>query len=468
MVLYSTVSSNGLRRGTLSGALAVGITIGMSFSALAGVSESEAARLDGDLTPMGAERAGNAAGTIPAWTGGIASPPANVTYAAGDHHPDPFPDDGILMTITAENAASHADNLTPGQVAILNTYGTYKMNVYQTRRTCAFPEAVYAANRQNALNSTLVADGNGVDGALLGTPFPIPSEGVQVVWNHNLRYRGHKLTRQFSAFAPTVSGDYTPIVVQDKVIFPYADPTMETTADINNISLKYIQTVVSPARRAGEIILVHDTVNQVAGPRNAWSYSPGTRRVRRAPTIAYDNPQSYSEGLQTADNFDLFNGSPDRYTWELQGKRENYIAYNSYRLSSDQLTYEQISQDRHIDQDLVRYELHRVWQVEGVLREGQRHIYSRRVKYFDEDSWTMAAADLYDARGGLWRVQEAHMIQYYDVPICSNASEMIYDLDVGRYVIQGLKNEEPMINFFADELSEDEFTPAGVRASASR
>ncbi len=448
-------------------AVAAAMSFTLATGSMAGVSASEAARLDGDLTPMGAERAGNAAGTIPAWTGGLSEPPAGIDYKIGDHHPDPFADDEVLFTISPENASEHADHLTPGQLAILNTYDTYRMNVYPSRRSCAFPEAVYAANRENAVNAQLVADGNGVDGALLGTPFPIPQQGVEVIWNHNLRYRGHKLTRQFAALAPS-GADFTPIVVKDQVIFTYADPQNKSIEDLNNISLKYMQTVVSPARRAGEIILVHDTINQVAGPRNAWSYSPGTRRVRRAPTIAYDNPQSYSDGLQTADNFDLFNGAPDRYTWELRGKHEKYIAYNSYRLGSDQYAYRDIAQERHINQDLVRYELHRVWQVEGKLREGQRHIYTRRVKYFDEDSWTMAAADLYDARGELWRVQEAHIVQYYDVPTCFNGSEIIYDLVVGRYVIQGLKNQEPMINFFADELDESQFTPAGVRAAASR
>lgn len=464
MNFVTTKGSNKL----LVASLAAGMSLGMAFPAMAGVSESEAARLDGDLTPMGAERAGNADGTIPAWTGGISSPPAGITYTIGDHHPDPFADDEVLFTITPENAAEHADKLTPGHLAILSAYDTYKMNVYPTRRSCAFPEAVYAANRANAVNASLVADGNGVAGALLGTPFPIPQEGVEVVWNHNLRYRGHKLTRQFSAFSPSFGGGFTPIVVRDQVIFTYADPTTEKFDDLENISLKYMQTVVSPARRAGEIILVHDTINQIAGPRNAWSYSPGTRRVRRAPTIAYDNPQSYSDGLQTADNFDLFNGSPDRYQWEMLGKQERYIAYNSYKIGSDALTYEQIAQERHVDQDLLRYELHRVWAVEGKLNDGQRHIYTRRVKYMDEDSWTMAAAELYDGRGELWRTQEAHIVQYYDVPTCFNGSEIVYDLIVGRYVVQGLKNQEPMINFFADELDEDQFTPSGVRASASR
>ncbi|GAK44043.1 conserved protein [Tepidicaulis marinus] len=442
--------------------------LALSLPAQAGVSEQEAARLGQDLTPIGAEKAGNADGTIPEWTGGLSKPPSNVSYSPGDHHPDPYADDAIKMTITGANADQHADKLTPGQLKLLKTYDTYKMNVYPTRRSCAFPEKVYEATKRNAVTGKLVADGNGVDGALLGFPFPIPQEGVEVVWNHNLRYRGFKLTRQFAALAPTTSAQFTPIVVQDQVIFTYTDPTKESIQELNNISLMYMQSVIEPARRAGEIILVHDTINQVQGPRKAWSYNPGQRRVRRAPTIAYDNPQSYSEGLQTADNFDLYNGAPDRYKWDLKGKKEKYIAYNSYKLSAKGIPYSDIAQPQHINQDLVRYELHRVWEVEGNLRDGHRHVYTRRVKYFDEDSWTMAAGELYDARGELWRIQEGHMIQYYDVPSCWNASDVTYDITAGRYVIQGLKNNEPMINFNADEITEDMFTPAAIRRLATR
>ena len=430
---------------------------------MAGVSEAEADRLGKDLTPMGAERAGNADGSIPEWTGGLATPPEGLNFTPGQHHPNPFADDAITATITPANYSEYADRLTEGQIALLNTYDTYKMNVYPSRRSCAFSDAVYQATKRNATEASLVADGNGIDGALLGVPFPIPTQGVEVVWNHNLRYRGYKLTRQFAALAPSTTGEFTPIVVQDQVIFTYADPNRTDFNTLNNISLMYMQTVISPARRAGEIILVHDTINQVKGPRKAWQYSPGQRRVRRAPTIAYDNPQSYSEGLQTADNFDLYNGSPDRYEWDLKGKQEKYIAYNSYDLGSPAHRYEDIAQPFHINQDLVRYEPHRVWVVEGKLRPGLRHIYERRVKYFDEDSWSMAAGELYDSRGTLWRVQEGHTIQYYDAPACFNGSELVYDLLAGRYVIQGLKNQEPMINFRALDLNEEEFTPAALR-----
>ena len=342
------------------------------------------------------------------------------------------------------------------------------MNVYQTRRTCAFPESIYAATRRNAVSGALAEGGNGVTGALMGVPFPIPQEAVEVVWNHNLRYRGFKLTREFAALTPTTSGSYTPVIVADRVIFGYTDPSKNSIEELNNVSLKYMQTILAPTRRAGGIILVHDTINQVKGARKAWAYNPGQRRVRRAPTIAYDNPQTYADGLMTSDSFDVFNGAPDRYEWKMLGKQEMYIPYNVYKFASDKVSYEEIATPNHINQDLLRYELHRVWGVEGTLRAGNRHIYSRRVKYADEDSWTIAAVDLYDARGELFRTQESHMIQYYNVPACFNSSEISYDLSAGRYVLQGLKNEQTMLNFSADEINEDQFTPAAMRQAATR
>ncbi|MDF1687922.1 MAG: hypothetical protein ACJAXQ_001291 [Parvibaculaceae bacterium] len=443
-------------------------SLALSLPALAGVSEQEASKLGKELTPIGAERAGNADGSIPAWTGGLASVPAGISYKEGDHHPDPFADDQIKFTITGDNLADHADKLNEGQKELLGAFPTYKMNIYPTRRSCAFPEAVYEATKKNALSSALAEGGNGVTGALRGVPFPIPKSAVEVVWNHNLRYRGFKLTREFAALAPTSSGDFTPVIVADRVIFGYMDPSKNSIEELNNISLKYMQTTLAPARRSGGIVLVHDTINQVKGGRKAWTYNPGQRRVRRAPTIAYDNPQSYSDGLQTADNFDMYNGSPDRYEWKMLGKSEKYIGYNSYKLSSDKVQYADIAKANHIDQDLIRYELHRVWGVEGTLRPGNRHVYSRRVKYADEDSWSIAATELYDARGELYRSQEAHMIQYYNVPACFNSSDITYDLTAGRYVIQGLKNQQTMMNFQANEINEDQFTPAAIRQQATR
>ncbi len=126
--------------------------------------------------------------------------------------------------------------------------------------------------------------------------------------------------------------------------------------------------MIAPPRLAGSILLVHETLNQKVEPRQAWTYNPGQRRVRRAPNIAYDNPGTASDGQRTSDQLDMFNGAPDRYDWQLVGRRELYIPYNNYRLHSDHLTVDQIIQPGHINPDDTRYELHRVWEVDAKLK----------------------------------------------------------------------------------------------------
>ena len=84
--------------------------------AQAAISAEEAARLGADLTPLGGEKAGNSAGTIPAWDGGlISAAKAGVSgYTPGKHHPDPFANEKPLFKINAQNAAQDAANLTEG------------------------------------------------------------------------------------------------------------------------------------------------------------------------------------------------------------------------------------------------------------------------------------------------------------------------------------------------------------------
>ena len=99
-------------------ALPISLAVCLIFAALpaqAKVSAEEAARLNKDLTPFGAERAGNADGTIPAWDGGITGIPANVTFdpASNELQPDPYADDKVLFTITAQNLAQYADKISP-------------------------------------------------------------------------------------------------------------------------------------------------------------------------------------------------------------------------------------------------------------------------------------------------------------------------------------------------------------------
>jgi len=430
----------------------------------AGVSADQANRLGKDLTPMGGEKAGNAAGTIPAWEGGITTPPAG--YQKGMHHPDPYAADKVQFTISAGNMAQYADQLTVGQQAMLKAYPTFKMNVYPTRRSVSAPQRIYDATKAVAVTAKLAPSGNGVLDSVIGVPFPIPENGLQAIWNHILRWRGDGVDRYFGLAPMTRGGDYTMVEFNEKADFRYNHEGM-TVDKLDNIIAMFKQEIFAPARVAGRILLVHETLDQDKENRSAWLYNPGQRRVRRAPNVAFDNPKEGGDGLTTSDTVDMYNGSPERYDWTLVGKKEIYVPYNSYLLASDKLKYKDILTPLHLNPDYLRYELHRVWVVEANLKEGMRHIYKKRTFYIDEDSWQILAMDQYDSRDQLWRVSEGHCINYYDVPTFWSAVEVHYDLQSGRYIAINLHNEHPEYNF-DEKFDPTEFSPGDLRRSGKR
>ncbi|ESP93317.1 MULTISPECIES: DUF1329 domain-containing protein [Pseudoalteromonas] len=443
------------------------MTIMAAPIALAKMTPEEVARLGKDLSPIGAEVAGNADGTIPAWTGGITKPPAN--FKPGMHHPDPYAGDKVLFTIDKSNLDKYKDNLSPGQIALFETYpDTFKMNVYQTRRSAAYPQFVYDATKKYASTAELIEGGNGIKNTAIGIPFPIPENGLEAIWNHLLRYRGLSIARNGGQAMPTASGSYNIIGFDEKLLVKYSDPSA-TPEELqkSNVLFKFKQKVTEPARLAGTALLVHETMDQILTPRQAWTYNTGQRRVRRAPNVAYDAPGTASDSLRTTDDFDMFNGSPNRYNWTLKGKKEMYIPYNSYKLHSDSLKYDDILKAGHINPEHVRYEKHRVWVVEANLKEGTRHIYKKRVFFIDEDSWQIHVADLYDNRDQMYRVAMAHGINYYDVPTHWSTLDVYHDLNSRRYLAIGLDNEEKMYDF-TQSFQDNEFTQSALRREGRR
>jgi hypothetical protein len=446
--------------------LPIAAVFSLATAANAAVSETEAARLGRDLTPLGGEVKANADGTIPAWTGGIQSPPPG--YKPGDHHPDPFAADRPLYTITGANAAPHEARLTAGQLAVLKAYPSYRLTVYPTRRSASNPPRIYEATRRNATTAQLVSGGNGIGGATVGIPFPIPQNGLEVLWNSLTRYRGVAASRRIDQAAVERGGGYQLVKFEDEFLFNYTRPdiTLKELEDSNTL-IYFKQAAVAPARVAGSILIAHETMDQVKEPRRAWVYNAGRRRVTRAPNVAYDNPGTNADGQRTSDQFDMFNGAPDRYEWTLVGKKEMIVPYNAYKLHSDRIKNADVLKPLHPNPELTRYELHRVWVVEAKLKPGTSHLYSRRTFYIDEDSWQILAADQYDGRGQMWRVSEAHCINYYDAQIFWSTLEVHLDLQNGRYLAIGMDNENPMYDFNLKRTPAD-FTPDSLRREGLR
>ncbi|MEH6671048.1 DUF1329 domain-containing protein [Halopseudomonas sp.] len=438
----------------------------ISTATMAAATPEQVAALGNTLTPVGAEKAGNAAGTIPEWTGGLPTDAAQVSE--NGFVSNPFAEDKPLFVITAQNYQQYADNLAPGQIAMFERYPeTFKMPVYESRRSVSMPDAVYSATRDNAANTKLVADGYGLENYKLANAFPIPANGLEVVWNHITRYRGEAFQRVVVQATPQVNGSYTIVRFNEDYVIPQglADFTPGT---MDNILYYFKQQVTDPSRLAGNVLLVHETINQVETPRMAWIYNAGQRRVRRAPQVSYDGPGTAADGMRTSDNLDMYNGAPDRYNWELKGKKEMYIAYNSYKLGSPEQQYSDIIQAGHLNSDLTRYELHRVWEVEATVKPDQRHIYAKRHMFVDEDSWQAAHIDHYDGRDTMWRIAEAHSLHRYKDQVPGYAAETLYDVLAGRYLVMGLSNEEESGYNYQHQASASDFTPAALRQAGVR
>ena len=437
----------------------------VASAAMADVPANVANRLGQDLTPMGAEKAGSSAG-VGSWSGQRIDGSALLQGYDGGPLPNPYASDKPLYTITAANAGDYDAQLTTGQKAMLATYpDTFKLNVYESRRSCTYPDFVYKAAKRNAEVGKVVDGGNGISESIMASPFPIPSSALEIVWNHTLRYRGERVARDFNYAAPTASGDFTLTYTRDEIVFSYSDAQNARAEDLNNISIWFVAYTSAPARRAGNVVLVHETLNMAKEGRKAWTYSPGTRRVRRAPNIAYDNPVTNGDGLGTSDQYDGYNGAPDRYDWTVAEKAEKLSQQNNYQAV---LTpYEELLQAGHANQDVMRYELRRQWVVEGNLKGNARHIYAKRVLRMDEDSSQMSAGEMYDGRGELWRIQEIGQAPDFrpEAQVCwTTGGEFTYDLLAGRYLGLAMKSGRPA-NFVTglERLTPDYYTPANVR-----
>lgn len=430
----------------------------LAGTASAKVTSEEAGKLGKELTPMGAERAGNKAGTIPAWDGGL--PQKDYPRDA-----DPFAADAPLYTITAANLKQYEAVLTEGQKMLFKTFpDNYKMIVYPTRRSASYPQWFYDATKKNASNVELTNNGYGFKGAAQGYPFPIPKNGTEVMWNHIMRYN----TIGFRGYVVTIptqaDGSWVPERNYVELTYIYNNPktTLET---LNNQNLYALIKTISPPNKAGTSDLLHVPIDRMAKETGVWEFNPGLQRVRRIGEVGYDNP--LFDGLMTHDQIDMFNGPLNKYDIKLLGKKEVLIPYNSYKLYSNKVKYKDIIQKGHINQDLARYELHRCWVIEASLRKGENHRYKRRTFYLDEDSWIVHLQDIYDERNQFWRTAESHSINFAKVPVVINGIQVHYDLQSRRYVAINLTNEESKLIEYNFEKPPSYFTPQQLQKFAT-
>lgn len=417
------------------------------------------------LNYLGAEIAANTENTIPQYLGAKLTPPE--AWKPGDHYLDPFAEDDILFKIDQSNLENYRLKLSEGQKQLLSFFSDYYLPVYKSRRSSTYPDFIREGTTLNQTHTKLSSDGNGLLQYQEGFPFPILSKhseeaALQSLWNHRTRYRGGHVERMVMQTTVFGSDRFTPVKLYQR--FSRAEHLKGIEAsEYENVLFYYLDKITSPARLSGTTILVHETLNQTAQHRRAWIYSQAHKRVRRAPSVAYDAPVPGTYGLRTADSYDMFNGSSDKYQWQYIGKQELYIPYNAYRLASSRLQYQEILNPQTINPSLQRWELHRVHKIEARLKSNERHIYAKRIFYLDEDTWTIVLTEQYDQRGELWRISEGHLINYYDQELPYYSMEVTYDLLSKRYNVFGLSNEEAKSYSFSKVFSLGDYVPSALR-----
>ena len=405
----------------------------------AAVSAEEAAKLKTTLTPLGAERAGKKDGSIPAWDGGFTKAPAG--YKSGEPRPDPFAGEKPLLSISAKNMAQYDGRLTDGVKALMKKQPDFRIDIYPTHRTAAAPQYVYDNTFKNATRAKLVDGGHGTENAYGGLPFPIPKDAYEVIQDFRLAWVGVNTDAQIRVWVVTADGKRSMASGGVQTFRKaYYDPDgSPEKLDGYHTLLKFVAT--EPGSKAGEAILVHDNLN-ASKQRSVWQYLVGQRRVRKAPSVGYDTPDSVTSGIGLFDEAFMLLGPIDKHELKLIGKKELYVPYNNNRAALAKVA--DLVTPNTLNPSLVRWELHRVWEVEATLVAGKRHVVPKRRYYIDEDSWQILLEDGWDAKGELWRTGYTLTLLAPDIPaLLGNVMWGGYDLQTGAYFLNMASNELP-------------------------
>ena len=431
-------------------------------TSVASVSVEEAKKLSTELTPLGAERKANSDGSIPEWKGGFSG---KVTGSSvGDIPVDLFSHEKPLYQVNASNSSQYSELLTDGTKALLAKYpDTFNLQVYPSHRTALAPKHVYDNTHANALNCKTIHEENSVEGCIGGIPFPIPKTGAEVMWNYILRVEAPSIEYSFKNIVGNSDGTHT-LATRNDISFQY--PPYYDNATVENWDGVYSMfrfNTLEPSYKQGESLVIRDSINP-GSYRKAWQYLLGQRRVRRAPTVAYDTPDFVASGANYFDEVQAFFGALDRFSWKLVGKKEMLIPYNTNGFIGTEL--ESAIDKFHLNSEHVRWEKHRVWAVEATVAEGKRHAVPKRTYYIDEDSWLISLVDGYDTKGKLWRTTQVTPFLVPSIPAMLMKTATVFNLQAKTMsVIQALNGE----NFKVVETKPDTFfTGDAVAADAVR
>ncbi|WP_175650616.1 DUF1329 domain-containing protein [Pseudomonas sp. Marseille-P9899] len=447
-----------IRKHTLA---ALSLAVSLVFAAAPALAE--------ELTPFGAIKGANADGSIPAYTGGLTQPPAG--YTGNGNYIDPYAADKPLYSITKQNLAQYADSLTPGTRFLFERFPDYRIDVYPTRRSMHWPDAVLKSTVEHAGQAKLAGEveGDRIDNSFAGIPFPQPKTGTEALWNRYFTYIPYlELTAASYMVDSRGNVSLLPEGTMHKANVIY-EPKLQNS---DNTGITDMANIVSsaPANVAGYAQLRKERLDYGSSGTLAWFYDPGQRRVRVAPNYTYDIPASSQGGVLFYDEVFLFSGRMDRFNYKLVGREEMVLPYNSYKLL--QSNYKDVLGPKFLNPDAIRWEKHRVWVIEAELKDGARHAYQKRRYFLDEDSWVVLATEGYDHAGQIHRVGYTYPVfEYTGLGGVSNGSHGFYDFNRGSYAViwMGKTSGKPAdVKFFSEVKRPEMFTPRGIAGTSTR
>lgn len=440
-----------MKRTALAGMLAIASLALLAQPALAQVSADDARQLGAKLTEFGAEKAANADGSIPAYSGGLSKPPAGFVKGA-DRYVDPFAGEKPLYSVTAKNMAQYAAMLTEGNKAMLTRFAdSYRLDVYPTHRTVTYPSWVLKNTVKNATTAKLtgkvegdaVAGGDTDDSPFPGIPFPIPKSGVEVMWNYNYHYAPPVTHTIPGAWLIDTGGRASSLPTPNEYfLHPWYEQSGKLRKETYNAVHGLTSVLQDPPSAAGIVFLNYYMHNAGDSGQKVWFYTPGQRRVRAAPEFAYDIPIASYGGVLLWDEIHGFTGRMDRFDFKLVGKKEMLVPYNVFGVTN-QIGSKDFIGPKHVNPDAVRFEKRRVWVVDATRKENARHVYSRRTFYVEEDCWCIVASEAYDNGGKLWKNVSLFTFPTYDIGGVNNDGWAFNDLIKGNYTLINVGRKDP-------------------------
>jgi len=441
----------------------------LALAAAIGLASTASAQ---ERLPWGALRAGNADGSIPAWNGGLPpdTAPAGFKKDSG-FWVDPYADDKVLYTVTGKNVDQYASKLSATTVEMLKRYSDYRLDVYPSRRPANYTAAFNDNAQKNAAGRCKTIEGGlALTGCFGGTPFPVPKDGYEAMWNALLANKGHAVWTKGQGWYVDAAGNQVMTAEQNnRFQNDYYNPkmTIESFYAAGGSILMQNNVYTAPARIVGEGNLMRKYINPVAKPDKSWSYNPGQRRVRLTPDTAYDFPVATSGGAMYYDEIYTFSGKMDRFDFKYVGTKEMLIPYNSYKYLNSKPT--DIMMKGHENPDVMRWELHRVHVVEATLKPGARHAVAKRRFYIDEDMPAAIGSDAWDASGKLVKGVLAPVAWAYDKQATLVSGTFYFDLATGVYYNSSYTGGRKGLLMNADEVDSDSFySPEGLQRRTQR